>query len=222
MLAVALKRSVLPAKSRRGQFLRFAGTLQSNPHIYIHKHPTNPRSHILSLLATDPPNTELALGETDILPPENNPSEFRENQRFLNILHGVIAQHGCQDPQVKSQAAAYISSSGSSFMQVNRRTNTGSAGASDQGGHGSGGQGGWIHVSDNRRPPDFGRIADPEDIFGSLEVEADGSFTDGTGRYQTSGTYRIATRDGVLQLPDFLRQRLVDRLKLEEAASRNK
>lgn len=77
-------------------------------------------------------------------------------------------------------------------------------------------------MSDNRHPPDFGRIADPEDIFGSLEVEGDGSFTDGTGRYQASGTYRLATRDGVLQLPDFLRQRLVERLKLEEAAMKNK
>lgn len=107
-------------------------------------------------------------------------------------------------------------------MQVNRRTNTGSAGASDQAGAGSGGQGGWIHVSDNRHPPDFGRIAEPEDIFGSVEVDGNGAFTDGTGRYQESGTYRICTRDGVLGLPDFLRVKLVERLKLEEAAIRNK
>lgn len=107
-------------------------------------------------------------------------------------------------------------------MQGNRRTGARSDGASGQGGAGSGGQGGYIHVSDNRHPPDYGRIAEPEDIFGSVEVDGDGTFTDGHGRYQESGTYRLCTRDGVLQLPDFLRKRLVERLKVEEAAIRNK
>lgn len=106
-------------------------------------------------------------------------------------------------------------------MQVNRRTTTGSSGASDQGGYGSGGQGGWIHISDNRHPPDFGRIAEPEDIFGSVEVDGQGNFTDGHGHYQESGTYRMCTRDGVLDLPDYLRAKLIERLKLEEAAIRN-
>jgi hypothetical protein len=71
-----------------------------------------------------------------------------------------------------------------------------------------------------RHPPDFGRIPDPEDIFGSLEVDADGGFTDGTGRYQESGTYRVCTRDGVLMLSDYLRGKLVEALKREEAKSK--
>ncbi|KAK5105345.1 hypothetical protein LTS08_001622 [Lithohypha guttulata] len=201
---------------------RFASTLRSSPHVYVLDHPINPQSKIFSLLSTTPPTVELALGETEVVPPEQDPSAFRENPRFLHILHSVLAEQACQDPQVKAQAAAMISSSGASFMQVNRRTNTGSSGASDQGGYGSAGRGGFIHVSDNRRPPDYGRIADPEDIFGSLEVEGDGSFTNGTGKYQESGTYRIVTRDGVLGLPDYLRQRLVERLRIEEAAVKNK
>lgn len=42
-----------------------------------------------------------------------------------------------------------------------RRTEAGdsSGGASGQGGAGGAGKGGWIHISDNRRPPEFGRIA---------------------------------------------------------------
>jgi hypothetical protein len=42
-----------------------------------------------------------------------------------------------------------------------RRTEAGdsSGGASGQGGAGGGGKGGWIHISDNRLPPEFGRIA---------------------------------------------------------------
>lgn len=53
-----------------------------------------------------------------------------------------------------------------------------------------------MHLSDLRNPPDFGRIAWPEDIFGSLEVDANGLIADG-GNYQPSGTYRIVTREGM-------------------------
>jgi hypothetical protein len=73
----------------------------------------------------------------------------------------------------------------------------GAGGASSQGGAGGGGRGGWVHVSDLRAPPDYGRIAWPEDIFGSLEVDAQGAFVDGKGNWQGSGTYRIITREGM-------------------------
>jgi hypothetical protein len=77
----------------------------------------------------------------------------------------------------------------------------GAGGASSQGGAGGGGRGGWVHLSDSRLPPDFGRIAFPEDIFGSLEVDGIGQFVngdDGTiGNWQSSGTYRVVTREGM-------------------------
>ena len=82
-----------------------------------------------------------------------------------------------------------------------------------QGGAGGAGHGGFVHISDSRNPPDYGRIAWPEDIIGSVEVNGDGTFTDGTGRWQDSGTYRIITRDGILGLTDFMRQRVVERLR---------
>lgn len=222
MFRIASHRAIAIAKPIQKPYIRYLSTLQSNPNIYVFPNPSNPRSHILSLLSTNPPTSELALGETESLPPEENPRDFQTNYGFFRILDSVLAEHACNDPQVKGQAAALASSSGATLMQTNRRTNTGSSGASDQGGAGSGGQGGWIHISDNRHPPDFGRIAEPEDIFGSIEVEGDGSFTDGHGRYQSSGTYRMVTRDGVLVLPDYLRTKLVERLKVEESATRNK
>lgn len=73
----------------------------------------------------------------------------------------------------------------------------GAGGASAQGGAGGAGRGGFIHVYDQRNPPDYGRIPFPEDIFGSLEVDGQGNFVDGHGRYQNSGTYRPITRDGM-------------------------
>lgn len=94
-------------------------------------------------------------------------------------------------------------------------------GASDQGGMGGAGRGGWIHLSDRRNPPDYGRIAWPEDIFGSVEVDERGKFVDGHGRYQPSGTYRIVTREGIFGLNPFLREKLVERLRIEEAAIKN-
>jgi len=94
---------------------------------------------------------------------------------------------------------------------------SGAGGAAAQGGAGGAGRGGYIHVSDTRKPPDYGRIADPEDIFGSLEVDGEGRFVDGHGRWQDAGTYRIVTNDGILGLTDYVRVKLIDKLKEEEA-----
>lgn len=126
-----------------------------------------------------------------------------------------MSQYAYQDPDVMSQAQAFASTAGSSlgsggalFPQQKKRRGTnygggggaggdGAGGASSQGGAGGGGHGGYIHVSDRRNPPDYGRIAWPEDIFGSLEVDAEGKFVDGHGHYQNSGIYRVVTRDGM-------------------------
>lgn len=98
----------------------------------------------------------------------------------------------------------------------------GAGGASAQGGMGGAGRGGYIHVSDTRNPPDFGRVAWPEDIFGSLELDGEGRFVDGNGRYQRSGTYRILTHEGMLGLTPFLKECLVKRLEeLDLQARRN-
>lgn len=83
------------------------------------------------------------------------------------------------------------------------------------------GRGGWVHISDLRSPPDYGRIAWPEDIFGSLEVDNRGKFVDGVegsttpsvGRYQPNNTYRIITSQGILNLTDFLRGKLIEHLR---------
>lgn len=170
-------------------------------------------SHLLTLLPTSPPKPELAIGSTTKLPP--TPDSLSENPKFLSILHSVLAQHAYQDPYVISQAQALASSAGSSLgsggaffpQQRQGRKGTGygggggaggdgAGGASSQGGAGGGGRGGHIHVSDQRNPPDYGRIAWPEDIFGSLEVDANGNFVDGTGNYQDSGSYRVITNEG--------------------------
>ena len=90
---------------------------------------------------------------------------------------------------MKQQAAVFSSPGGFNLG--------GGGGASKQGGAGGANKGGWLHVSDSRLPPDYGRIAWPEDIFGSLEVDGNGRFEGGNGNYQASGTYRILTREGM-------------------------
>lgn len=99
---------------------------------------------------------------------------------------------------MQAQAVTVASSAGSSSTSTRSgRHSSGAGPSSSQGGSGGGGRGGWIHVSDLRRPPDWGRIADPEDIFGSVEVDGRGEFVEPGGNYQESGTYRLLTPDGM-------------------------
>lgn len=118
----------------------------------------------------------------------------------------MLAEHAAKDAGLISQAKALASpggatfQSGGGFASASRSSRaketpaTDSEGASGQGGPGGGGVGGWVHLSDLRNPPDFGRIAWPEDIFGSVEVDAHGNII---GNFQPSGTYRIVTNEGM-------------------------
>lgn len=138
----------------------------------------------------------------------------------MRILQSVIRDNAVSDPSVIGQAQVFASNAGASLgsggvffpsnhpSQAHKRPKQrqygggggaggdGAGGASSQGGAGGAGRGGWIHISDLRNPPDFGRIAWPEDIFGSLEVDGAGRFVD-KGHYQESGTYRMVTREGM-------------------------
>ncbi|KAF2704720.1 hypothetical protein K504DRAFT_515976, partial [Pleomassaria siparia CBS 279.74] len=178
---------------------------------YVFEHPLDSSKSILSLLPTEPPTTSLAIGTATSLPP--TPSNFTENPSFLAILQSVLHAYATHDPEVQRQAAVFSSPGGFNLGNSNTKdNNTGGAGSS-QGGVGGANRGGWIHVSDMRNPPDWGRIAWPEDIFGSVEVDGQGRFADETGGYQSSGTYRVVTREGFLGLTPFLREKVVQRLK---------
>ncbi len=96
-----------------------------------------------------------------------------------------------------ASAATYASEAGFTSQGKRGGATTGAGPTASQGGVGSAGRGGFVHVSDLRKPPDWGRIADPEDIFGSVEVDSTGNFVGEGGNYQESGTYRIVTNDGM-------------------------
>ncbi|KJZ78246.1 hypothetical protein HIM_02284 [Hirsutella minnesotensis 3608] len=218
---------------RTGVWQRALSTLSNNPHIKVIENPASPASYILTYLDTEPPSQRLAIGTCTTIPP--TPSSFSDNPRFLDILNDVVKEHGHKDEDVISQARALASTggfnlgSGGSFFPQKRRFDrggsrkqsggggaggTGAGGASAQGGAGGGGQGGFVHLSDRRNPPDFGRIAWPEDILGSVEVDNAGQVV---GRVQPSGTYRMITNEGILGISPFLREKVVERLKQEEA-----
>ncbi|KAK4541506.1 hypothetical protein LTR36_007952 [Oleoguttula mirabilis] len=211
--------------------------------LYIHDQPNvSKKQYILSFLPNTPPTAFLAIGTTTVVPP--TPESLVENHDFLKIVHAVIKEHAVNDPEVQGQAGMYASQAGSAlgsggsfFPQQRQRRRRGehgskqfgggggtggdgAGGASAQGGMGGAGRGGYIHVSDQRSPPDFGRVAWPEDIFGSLELDGEGKFVDGDGRYQEAGTYRMVTRDGILGLSPYLRERLVERLGELDAQAR--
>ncbi|OAQ81015.1 hypothetical protein VFPFJ_09470 [Purpureocillium lilacinum] len=201
----------------------------------VFDNPSSPASYILTYLDTKPPSSKLAIGTTTAVPP--TPQSFRENHHFVEILDQVVQEYGHLDEDVVSQARAFASpggfnlGSGGSFFAQHRpgrgssrkqgggggAGGSGAGGASAQGGAGGGGRGGWVHLSDRRNPPDFGRIAWPEDILGSVEVDGSGNVV---GKVQPSGTYRIVTNEGILGLSPFLTEKLVARLKEEEGKER--
>jgi len=231
-------RPIFAAHGSKIAGVRAISTLPNNKHIYYFPDPKNPRISTLSYLPTNPPTSSLSIGQTNSMPPE--PSTFTANPQFIHILQSVIASHATGDPYVQSNAMAYASQAGStlggfllssnhpshsSSSKRSRSPGPGQSGAgptASQGGMGGAGRGGWVHVSDLRKPPDFGRIADPEDIFGSVEVDGEGKFVGEKGSYQESGTYRIVTREGILGLSDFMRGKLVERLRQMEAEERQK
>ncbi|KAI9644210.1 hypothetical protein NHQ30_007565 [Ciborinia camelliae] len=142
----------------------------------------------------------------------------------------ILAKYAHLDPQLQSQAAAFATTASHFSLSPpsayrgsakGMKKDSGAPPSASQGGAGSGGHGGYIHLSDTRAPPDYGRIAYPEDIFGSLEVSACGEFVAGDegkqpGNWQESGSYRIVTREGIFGLTDFLRGKLVEVLMEEE------
>lgn len=124
-------------------------------------------------------------------------------------MNDVLRQHAARDPYLQSQALAFagpggatLGSHGTFFPQQRRQraTNKTAAGGSEaggaagQGGAGGAGVGGYVHLSDLRNPPDYGRIAFPEDILGSIEVDGHGKII---GEFEPSGTYRIVTNEGM-------------------------
>lgn len=158
--------------------------------------------HLLTYLDTNPPNPKLAIGTTTELPV--TPRSFSANPDFVPILNEVLSKHAAQDPGLKAQAQAFAGPGGMTFgagggafsQQRRRATKSGDSGsgASGQGGAGGGGVGGHVHLSDLRNPPDYGRIAWPEDILGSIEVDGHGEVV---GKFEPSGTYRILTNEGM-------------------------
>jgi hypothetical protein len=163
------------------------------PHVHAFPDPTNPSRHLLTLLPTQPPSPALALGTAPSLPP--SPRAFAENPRFAPLLHAVLAAHAARDPDVVAAAAALAAGPYGAVATAAAAATARRAAPRSPAGAGAVGRGGWVHVGDARRPPEWGRTPDPEDIFGSVEVDAEGRVG---GVYQPSGTYRIVTMNGML------------------------
>ncbi|KAL3953090.1 hypothetical protein ACCO45_013033 [Purpureocillium lilacinum] len=192
------------APTRTSAWRRAVSTLASNPQIKVFDNPSSPASYILTYLDTKPPYSKLAIGTTTAVPP--TPKSFRENHHFVEILDQVVQEYGHLDEDIVSQARAFASPGGFNLGSGARSSrNTGPAEAAL-------GSRAEVVVRE-----DFGRIAWPEDILGSVEVDGSGNVV---GKVQPSGTYRIVTNEGILGLSPFLTEKLVARLKEEEGKER--
>ncbi|KAF2973504.1 hypothetical protein GQX73_g228 [Xylaria multiplex] len=210
-----LSRVLIKPTCRRLFSHRPISTLSSNPYIKAFPSSVFEGGHLLTYLETNPPTPSLAIGVAQ-LPP--TPQSFIENPRFTTILYEVLRQHAAQDPTLQAQAQAFAGPGGVIFGSPQQRTQrTARKTTAGSGGGSQAGVGGHVHLSDLRNPPDFGRIAFPEDILGSIEVDGHGNII---GEFEPSGTYRIITNEGILGLTDFLRTKLVERLAEEEKMDR--
>ncbi|KAH7148819.1 hypothetical protein EDB81DRAFT_793425 [Dactylonectria macrodidyma] len=199
------------AARNRVMSYRALSSLSSNPAIKVLNNPNSPFTHVLSYLETEPPSERLAIGTTTANPP--TPQSFSENPKFITILNEVVTEYGHEDEDLINQARAFaspgafsIGAGGGVFFGAAKRPNkrpkrqggssAGDSSASAQTEAKGAGQarGGWVHLSDRRNPPDFGRIAWPEDILGSVEVDDTGTII---GKVQPSGTYRVLTNAGM-------------------------
>ncbi|UKZ63522.1 uncharacterized protein TrAtP1_004751 [Trichoderma atroviride] len=179
-------------------FFRAVSTLKNNSHIKVFDNAAAPSSYILTYLDTNPPFKNTCRWRNYSSPPNTSVIQ-RKPQVYINTQRGGIRGHrGSSGKQGGGGGAG----------------GGGAGGASAQGGAGGAGRGGFVHLSDRRNPPDFGRIAWPEDILGSVEVDEAGEVV---GKLQPSGTYRAVTKEGILGLSPFLRGKLIDRLRQEEA-----
>jgi len=119
---------------------------------------------------------------------------------------------------VQSDALQFASPAGASlFGKYNSRRakrEGGAGGANYQGGSGGGGVGGWLHVYDQRGVPAFGRIAETEDIFGSLLVDSNGKVKE--GEWEENRMYRLVTGNGVMKLSPYLKEAVTESLRKEE------
>ncbi|WVQ98091.1 hypothetical protein IAU59_005213 [Kwoniella sp. CBS 9459] len=110
----------------------------SHPHLYYHQNHT----HLsLSFLSHPPtPRSKTVLGYLPLR--EATLQDFKEEPRFLNVLHDAI-KSGLE--QGKAQTVI--------FEAETRPTD------------------GWIHITDERALPPAGRIGETEDLIGSVYVQ---------------------------------------------------
>ena len=104
-----------------------------------------------------------------------SPDDFARNSAFIDFLHGVIAKHGPQCPDILAEA---------------QRTRDGTVAVIDL------------------RVPDLNAAIAPEDIVGLFAV-ADGVL----GEYHACPKYRVFNHFGIMQLPEWLHDKLVAELK---------
>ncbi|GAA5813848.1 hypothetical protein MFLAVUS_007335 [Mucor flavus] len=69
---------------------------------------------------------------------------------------------------------------------------------------------GWLHIGDERNPAPWGRINFPEDIIGSVEINA-GVIKEGS--YQAMPTHRLMTNNGIFQLSEPLTNLVIEEAK---------
>ncbi|KAI9205815.1 uncharacterized protein BJ171DRAFT_53351 [Polychytrium aggregatum] len=70
---------------------------------------------------------------------------------------------------------------------------------------------GHLNINDQRVFSPWGRVSDPEDIFGTVLLDQ-GRIVPGS--YQRTGSHRVVSREGLFQLSDYMYEQLLGEIRL--------
>ncbi|KAI9104829.1 hypothetical protein DFS34DRAFT_604677 [Phlyctochytrium arcticum] len=69
---------------------------------------------------------------------------------------------------------------------------------------------GFLNINDQRTPSPWGRVSDPEDILGTIQLD-NGKLV--SGSYEGMPTHRLVSGNGLFQLSELLHGKLLDKLR---------
>ncbi|GAA5962017.1 hypothetical protein JCM3765_007198 [Sporobolomyces pararoseus] len=187
---------------------------QTYPGLYFHPHPDPPKGKEYSLSFLPTPAPSLSFSPTTIgqlrqpststsTEPEILPRYFVENPLFLDLLHEVLKEEISKgDPWLINLAKSIQTSQGGGGVDT------------------------FIHLSDQRNPPEVQRTPQPQDIISSILVKGETGQLVLQSYERNKVAYRLVSELGLMKLPKSLMDKLVQACKrvrqVEEEIDREK
>lgn len=161
--------------------------------LYVHQVPPDARHSLSYYLSLSKDPHSIIMGTVNLAMDDKDkffqlgqilPNQFDSNPDFITLLHKTFNDHVHGCPVLGPMAEAEASKSSAFF-----------------------------HCHDLRCPPQYGRIAEVEDIIGTIRVAWNEKLRNGKiiqGSYEPNTMYRLVSTNGILQTSDYMGQKLLE------------